>query len=424
MNFRAFAGQRTLSFALSLCVLALFPERPKGAVLDLELGTNTAVLEHTICQHPLAFWGLNLNPEPKAFQKEPNTGGRKVARASMAFGFPSEQPTALLWDYTKGKLYLDLNHNRDLTDDPEGVLTYPVSRFNYFYQSFNNVRFTVKTSRGGYPLVLNLNLYAPEGNRMSGTAALLSFWGGKITLGGRDYHVGKVDASPVQVGNNNEGSLLLRPWGERELPWDLMNGHLDAFAFSPNLFFGGKAYRVDCSLVQYDNNSKYRISFREKEVELGDLKLSGQFIERAVLTASRDSAGSNRKKAPEMPAAFTVVLDRPESVVKVPVGEYQKWQVTLKSGGTTAYNDPLYSSSQPIVTVAPNTAKPVVLVAGGPLTNSVWVETRGRNLTLNYRVLGAGSHTYQLASLDRSRPPRFNVYQNGKRIHSGKFEFG
>ena len=98
--------------------LCLAYSAPQAAETPVAAGaTNSAYLEFDVAAQPLVVWGLSLTREPKAFQKEPDTGGRKVCRGSFTFGTPAEQPTAFLWDYTKGKLWLDLNHNRDLTDD-------------------------------------------------------------------------------------------------------------------------------------------------------------------------------------------------------------------------------------------------------------------------------------------------------------------
>ncbi|HEY5911430.1 MAG TPA: hypothetical protein VJA21_12590, partial [Verrucomicrobiae bacterium] len=218
----------------------------------------------------------------------------------------------------------------------------------------------------------------------------------------------------------------LRPWERREQAWDLSSGGLDAFGFSPNLFFDGQAYRVDCSFLQQDGVSKFRISFREKEAELGELKLTGKFIDRLVLAGARQNAARipGRKQPPEKPAVFTVVLDHPEPVVKVPVGEYAQCQVSLKSGEVSAHYQADYAGSLPAVNIVASGTNLAVLAAGGPLTNSVIAQPNGQNLGLTYRLLGAGGVSYQLSRQDRSHPPRFVVYKGGKTFHSGQFEFG
>ncbi len=427
MNLTASAAH--VRFRVGLCsfaVACLTLARPLTAVSAADAGSNTTFLEFAVAPRPLTIWALTLTSEPKAYQREPDTGGRKVCRASFSFGYGGEA-TAVLWDYTKGRIYIDLNHNRDLTDDPQGILSCPVSRYNYYYQSFTNVPLRLKTSRGTYPVCVDLNLYAPESNRLSGNAGIRSFWEGKISLHDHEYQVGRIDRDPGQVGRDNEGALLLRPWEQRQQPWDLMNGNLDAFDYTQNLFFGGQAYRVDCLLVEQDQQAKFKISFREKETELGELKLTGQFIDRMVLAATRQRQGSlpSTRKPSETTSTFTVVLDRPVGTVKVPVGEYGQYRVFLRSGGVSAYNETgNYNNYQAAVRILADPAKAAVLAAGGPLTNSVTAAARGKDLSLNYRLLGGGGETYQLATLDRRRPPRFVIYKNDKRIHSGQFEFG
>jgi hypothetical protein len=65
-----------------------------------------------------------------------------------------------------------------------------------------------------------------------------------------------------------------------------------------------------------------------------------------------------------------------------------------------------------------------VLTVGGPLTNSVIATPQGRDLRLDYRLLGADGESYQRNVQDRSHPPTFAVYEGAKKIASGTFEFG
>jgi hypothetical protein len=118
---------------------------------------------------------------------------------------------------------------------------------------------------------------------------------------------------------------------------------------------------------------------------------------------------------------YMVVIDKPEALVKVPVGSYGPSKVCLKKGDTEAYLDGRTQSSAGRITVTDS--KPAVLTAGGPLTNSVSIGRRGKNLSLNYQLVGAGG-AYQLVNQDRLHPPEFTIYQGDKKVASGKFEFG
>ena len=67
---------------------------------------------------------------------------------------------------------------------------------------------------------------------------------------------------------------------------------------------------------------------------------------------------------------------------------------------------------------------PTVLNAGGPLTNTVAVGRHGRELRLDYRLVGAGGEIYRLANQNPTGPPGFVISKEGKKLASGAFEFG
>ena len=104
-----------------------------------------------------------------------------------------------------------------------------------------------------------------------------------------------------------------------------------------------------------------------------------------------------------------------------PAGTYGSAKVWLKKGAAEAYQAERTRSSAERITVSEKT--PAVLTAGGPLTNSVSVSRRGKYLSMNYQLVGAGG-AYQVVNQDRSHPPEFTVYQGDKKVASGKFEFG
>ena len=71
-----------------------------------------------------------------------------------------------------------------------------------------------------------------------------------------------------------------------------------------------------------------------------------------------------------------------------------------------------------------NPRKSVTLAAGGPLNNTVTANRQGRDLRLDYKLLGAGGQAYSLVRHGPAVQPEFAVYKGDKKIASGKFEFG
>jgi hypothetical protein len=323
-----------------------------------------------------------------------------------------------LWDVTQGKLYVDLNRNGDLTDDPAGVYSYPVpalSRAVSTYQNFSNVRLNFKTPAGDHPLAMDLMFYNSS-SRPQITATSRSYWGGKVTLQGRDWQVGIMDGFNGKVPSPDGGQLLLRPWEEQARPVQATVDSLEVIPYYQNLFLGGTAYRLETVFEYQDGTPKYKVVFKERPVELGELAFTGKYVRRLLLTAN---------EARQTQPRYTVLLDTPGGTNKIPVGTYNQCRIQLQSrSGVQVSTDSMGIAplvNKPVVVSA---TKPAVLNAGGPLTNVVKVTSNGRTLTLSYQLVSADGRSCRLTPEDRSKPPEWVVTQNGKTIASGKFQYG
>jgi hypothetical protein len=363
---------------------------------------QTAVLEYTEVPYSFINWGCRVIVRSTPFPKEPAFGTGTIVRGTLQFGDGTNNSVAFAWSPAAGKLYLDLNHNLDLTDDAAGVFVSPAKG----YQTFSGIRLPVKTAAGNRETLMDLNLNN-YGSRPGGTAAVHSFWQGKVTLQGVECQVGVVENPFSHSGLAPDRYLLLRPWAARNEPFSTDNGSFVAFPFPRKLFYQNQACRLDCTNELPGNNARLKLQFTGEQPALGELKINGHFIQRAVLPGG----------------PYLVVLDQPETVVKVPVGKYNRPEVSLKQGDTSAYRPLTYPvRSDQGITIDGN--KPEVLTAGGPLTNSVSISRHGKSLLFNYKLLGAGGEVYQLARVDRSQPPEFAVYRGDRQIASGKFAFG
>lgn len=352
--------------------------------------------------------GLTVTDQPHAFKKEPQSSQAKVRRGRLDFQIPNEPALPFLWDYGQGKLYLDLNRNEDLTDDPAGVFSSATAFFgssSYRSSGFTNVHLTLPTKTGPQSWLVDLNFFEYR-SQVNGHAAVRSFWAGKAVLAGREWQVGLIDIPRNRQASAGGGHLLLRPWENRNNAFSVYDGSLDAAPFSGKLFIQARLYDVECAQLGESDPPRRELKLREQPAELGELKLTGDFIQRVHLTGGPCLA----------------VLDAPTGTVRVPVGQYGDFQVRLGQGGVVAHSERSDRGVKKPLVVAKD--KVATLVAGGPLTNSVTLTRRGRHLVFNYRLLGAGGETYQLETTDRSNPPQFAVYQGDKKIASGRFEFG
>ncbi len=398
---------------LGLAFAAVVPFSAQEAVAtDSQSGqVVTAYLEYQDVNYSYMNWEAPVGTSSGSVETGPGSSPVEVIRGKLQPGGRGSDVITFAWNRTARKLHLDLNRNRDLTDDEGGVFSSASLPEGSPDQTFTNIHVPVKTAAGSRQMVVDLSFY--DKNSGPGcTVALRSFWQGKVNLQGKEWQVGLLGNSSNQRTPFERGNLLLRPWAERDQPFDLQRGSLTALPFPRRVFFGNRAYELQCTNEVQGDSLKVRLQFTEQRPKLGELKVTGDFVERVTMEGQ----------------PYLVVLDRPEGILKVPTGFYSGIKVYLKKGEAAAY----------LAAWMPDQASPVIvsdegvgkLTAGGPLTNSAWVNRGGRYLWLNRRYLclnrklaGAGGE-YEMVNPDTSHPPEFTVYQGDKKLVAGKFRFG
>ncbi|MDR3378763.1 MAG: hypothetical protein P4M10_08775, partial [Verrucomicrobiae bacterium] len=368
-------------------------------------------LSYQETDYPVTSWSLSITPQTSAFTREPSVPPGHLVRGVLNLGGDTNNALAFLWQRDQGKLYLDLNHNRDFGDDSNNVFSTELARESSF-QTFTNIHLTVNVGGRQLPVRGDIELWN-FGLGNGGSLAVRSFLTGKAVFQGHDWQVGLVPAVWTGTGGGKgisleKGQLLLRPGEHRSQAFKAFGGSLETMAKPAKLFFDGQTYQLNLNPGPANGEFKPELVFLEQAAVLGDLKLAGKYIKRLVLP------GNNCE----------VLLDRPAEIVKIPVGTYRTPSVVLEVGGKEAYVQGYFSEATTSVVVAAEAKAPAVLAVGGPLTNSVTAVRKGKNLNLNYRILGAGGMVYQMMEQDRSKPPQFAVYRGAKKIASGEFEFG
>jgi hypothetical protein len=354
-----------------------------------------AYLDYQEVTNGLTFLYLQANRNV-VFKKEPALSKSSVFRYTLQLGGKTNNAIPFAWDRTEGKLYLDLNRNLDLTDDPTGVFT---CKDKEYPQVFTNVRLHLMTAEGPRPFLLELSLY-DFGNRPGVYAAIRSLWQGKVVLNGQEWQVGVLEHLPEQSPATQAKSILLRPWSAHSDPLYLRNGSPDFVGTNRYLFLGGQGYQFESRFEGKGEEAKCRVEFKPQTVKLGNLKITGSFLHRLILTEN-----------------YTLILDKPEGGAKVPVGNYKVGEVWLRKGT----NEALGSPNRWIKVDEKETAS---LIVGGPLTNSVSVNRRGKNLVLDYQLVGLEQEVYRLISQNRIEEPELAIYQGDTKIHTGKFSYG
>ena len=347
---------------------------------------------------------MTVTPRAAPFRKEPPAARGKVIRGVLNFSGSRSNSLAFIWQRDTGKLFLDLNRNQDLTDDPAGAHSATASGAGR-YASFASVHLPVRAALGEAEVVADVSLW-DYGSEPGCSVMVRSFWQGKLTLQARDSQVVLIQNAINDEGSFETGLLLLRAWDDRNRPFDAFGDSLELIPYSKKLFVNGHAYELDLAPGVPNGKSKPALHFMERTVALGEVKITGQYIRRILLSGG----------------PWVVAMDEPASLLKIPVGNYDPPKLLLEKDGVRAS----YKSggSHPNGRLSVSAAKQTVLALGGPLTNSVSVTRHGRDLNLSYQLVGVGGEVYQPTAQDRSKPPQFAVYSAGKRIASGSFEFG
>jgi hypothetical protein len=420
------------------------PAAPSGAV-------TTVPLEYQETGYAFQFRDIIVVPRPVPFPKEPAAASNAVVRGVLKFGDNPDNAIAFLWQGGARRLVLDLNRNQDLTDDAEGGFSARAlwsAAPTFLNQLFTNIHLTFPACAGP-PMLVNLHwsmdTVRHPGQALCG-AEMRSFWQGMVTVAGHDWEVGLIQNLSGQPGSFRHGQLLLRPWEEHTrpfmtageqmrdslgLPWEGQNQMArasEAFALPPGVFFEGRAWQLDWSAEPRSREETLALRLTEQPTALGELRITGSFIQRLVL----------------MGESYVVVLAQPSASVKVPPGRYYPYRARLKHGDAVAsFNfglpqsgkanvmEEISGAKMPVVRPPPPEQAVVVderqagvLAVGGPLTNCVSATRRGRNLLLSYRLIGAGGEPYWMPGWSGWKTPQFTVCTSGTKLGAGQFEFG
>jgi hypothetical protein len=194
---------------------------PAAAKVAASPASYTFDLAYQETDEELVTRSVDLKLQSNPFQKEPALPGQKVFRGSLVWGSRPEQDMAFIWDKGRGRLLLDLNRNRDLTDDPQGLFA-SASRDDY--QSFTNIHLVLPTATGDRSVRLQLDLSSYQVGTVRAYAGLCSYWQTRLSLHGKEWQFGLVENVPDGKAPASPEYVLLRPWAERErLPLGLLD---------------------------------------------------------------------------------------------------------------------------------------------------------------------------------------------------------
>lgn len=376
-------------------------------------------------------WEVSVGRET-GFAGEPAPGSAGAFRGVLCLGADTNQFLPFMWDKSRATLRLDLNRNRDFTDDPGGLFT----GTGRDVQLFRGLRLAFHTTQGAYQVMVDAHVFGGPGN-VRVFLYVRSLWEGAIELNGKKWYVAVVDRpdgriGPTRAPKETGDRMLLRSWEEREqveLWWhatlERIHGFshvklvtfpyryagnaevIDAFNLPGEIFLGGQAYRLACRIEPDTNPADLELGFVPVKVPLAKLQIGGEAIRRVVL----DSIA---------PEGFSVVLDRPAAEVEVPAGDYPRQIVLLQKEGETNIAAGIGGNRLSI-----GVAGVTRWHAGAPITNGVEIAANsGGSVSLRYLAANASGIPFHLEFQDKNNPPRVEISQAASVLAQGRFEFG
>src|ERR1017187_9794720 len=123
------------------------PGTPAGTV-------TTVPLEYQELSYQFLYRNVPVERRLVPFPKEPAVASGPVVRGVLKFGGNPSNAIPFVWQRGAKKLFLDLNRNQDLTDDPAGVI--PAKALfsagpSFIHQLFTTVPLTFPATSAGAP---------------------------------------------------------------------------------------------------------------------------------------------------------------------------------------------------------------------------------------------------------------------------------
>ena len=328
---------------------------------------------------------IDLEGQDYVFKKEPAYAGWGVVRGALDTG--KGDRIGFAFDRAAEKLYLDLNRNFDLTDDPDGVFS-----SSRYYGGPQGI-FKIQVSKGEGESLLN---YSGDVSFYSWGANLQihSGWKGDIELQGKAYRLSVADDMNGEFKGERRYTNVFRigpvpKENEEESP---VVGVAAWISKSGNMFIDGHTYAFKFA----PKNGDLEATIDEVHPPMGELRLEGGGIRRLILEGD-----------------IRVILDNPGPITRVPVGLYATQNVILDSMVAAERKTPVRIEED----------ASAAMKAGAPLRSTVKASRILQTLQLDYSLVGAGDENYTPLN-SRGKEPRFDIARNGKSVCSGAFRYG
>ncbi|MCX5636956.1 MAG: hypothetical protein NTX52_04585 [Planctomycetota bacterium] len=334
------------------------------------------------------------------FDKEPQLGANGIFRGVLNYPGQTNDNAGVgfIWDKSEGRLYVDLNKDGDLTNDPNGILE-SERKQRADFQNFPAFPLSFSTRNGISRYQVKADMQGTEWFQQAGFT-IRSGYSGQIDLYGGQWRFSVNDnfEGIVQKGSR----LSVSPTGK-----DATN-FISSLPSPESLFLEGQCYDMAFEFRKSDNDyPALWCKLTERTVPLATLRVEGRWISQLVL------GDDDVLVLPPLTEGAFSVPAMPLSVKKCCL-KYEKDKPEISP-----------KANMPSVHLLEN--QEMVLRIGGPLGNSVDIKRAGKILKFNYELVGVGGEKYdvqQITNYDNNKKPSIAIYKGDMQLAGGKFEFG
>lgn len=318
-------------------------------------------------------------------------------------GTDESHSVPMAWNKDKGLLYIDVNGNMDITDDP-GNRHESSERGRPNYANFNNVTIPVIINDETVDYNCNFTFYDYNRGFSRFYVFVQNSWSEDIILGNekvtltisdnldgelkKDKSEYNTDRFSIYFNNENfEGNPVI----------------FSDLSFSDSLYLRDTAWNVKYEFVPLDNDVYLKATFEKKSPETASINLPGKYIRQI-----------------QFDGTWFALYPRPPEKITIPAGSYPERKVVLQKAGSD--KSALSDDSGRISTFDPGTS--ITLKTGGPLSPMINYQQDSSRITFSYQLKGIGGETYSPVNIDYSSPPRLEIYSGDELIQSAAFQFG
>lgn len=330
------------------------------------------------------------------FAREPQSSGGKVYRGRV--WLDEKEPSGFIWLKQDKKLYVDLNRDGDLTNDPNGMLD-EKTREGYPSSEHEFELFTIEcqTECGTLHYVIEARISNYNESYFYPCFTLRSGFKGTMSLNGRDW-----EFSAADMPGASKARRFLCCLADSKEQW-----YRTRWTVPEMIFVGGANYTIKLQWAQKDGSPLLQAVLADKAVAMGQMEIPGKEI-----------------RSLSLQSANTIIFPEiSQTLVAVPAGQYRCRELNLKG------KEGRIISPQRLDNLMCTVPEKGIgqFKAGAPLNHTVDVVRSGNMLKFNYKLAGFGGEEYdarQVTGYDDSKKPKVEIYKGDMLLASGAFEFG